>query len=357
MVVGKWMKTHKNLYSQLYNFDNLYWAFRAARRGKRHKEAVADFEQDMELHLWQLYEELQAQRYQPGPYHHFYIHDPKRRLISAAPFRDRVVHHALCQIVEPIFDRTFIHDSYACRIGKGNHRALDRCSQFARAYRQVLKCDIVKYFPSIDHALLRQQLARKIGDAQTLWLIDQIINSGAGVLRHEYEMRWFPGDDLTAAWRPRGLPIGNLTSQQWANVYLNPLDQFVKRELKCAAYLRYCDDFLLFHDDKAQLHQWRQEIILFLQTLRLTLHEGKSAVFPVRLGVNFVGFRVFPTYRRLRRDNVRRAYRRLRELRAAYAAGDIPQERVSISVRSWIAHSQYAASYGLRRQLLGRFVF
>jgi retron-type reverse transcriptase len=351
------MKTHKNLYPQITDFNNLYQAFRTARRGKRHKEAVAAFELDLEMNLWQLYEELSDQTYQPGSYHHFYIYDPKRRLISAAPFGDRVVHHVLCQVIEPIFDRSFIHDSYACRVGKGNHRALERCSQFARAYRHVLKCDIVKYFPSIDHAILRQQLARKIGDAKTLWLIDQIISSGAGVLHHEYEMRWFPGDDLTAAWRSRGLPIGNLTSQQWANVYLNPLDQFVKRELKCTAYLRYCDDFLLFHDDKAQLYWWRQEIIHFLQTLRLTLHEGKSAVSPVRLGVDFVGFRVFPTYRRLRRDNVRRAYRRMRELQAAYIAGEIPLEQVSMSVRSWIAHSQYAASYGLRRQLLGRFAF
>lgn len=298
------MKTYKNLHPQIADFYNLYQAFHTARRGKRHKEAVADFELDLELNLWQLQEELKDQTYQPGAYHHFYIYDPKRRLISAAPFRDRVVHHALCRVIEPIFDRAFIHDSYACRIGKGNHRALDRCSQFARTYRYVLKGDMVKYFPSIDHAILRQQLTHKIRDAQTLWLIDQIINSGAGVLRYEYEMQWFPGDDLTAAWRPRGLPIGNLTSQQWANVYLNPLDQFVKRELKCAAYLRYCDDFLLFHNEKAQLHQWRQEIIHFLQTLRLTLHEGKSAVFPVHLGVDFVGFRVFPTHRRLRRGNV-----------------------------------------------------
>ena len=207
MVVTK-MKTHKNLYPQIYDFSNLYWAFRAARRGKRHKEAVAAFELDLEPNLWQLHEALKDQTYQPGPYNHFYISDPKRRLISAAPFGDRVLHHALCQIVEPILDRTFIYDSYACRINKGNHRALARCSQFARAYRHVLKCDIVRYFPSIDHALLRGQLTRKIGDAQTMWLVDQVIDSGAGVLRNEYEMHWFPGDDLSAAWRPRGLPIG-----------------------------------------------------------------------------------------------------------------------------------------------------
>lgn len=337
------MKSLKNLYPRIYDFDNLYLAFYRARRGKRLKEAVADFEVDLEPNLWQLHAELADQTYQPGAYHHFTIRDPKRRLISAAPFRDRVVHHALCRVVEPIFDRTFIHDSYACRVGKGNHRALERCSQFARRYRYVLKCDIVKYFPSIDHAILRGLLARRIADARTLWLVDQILNSGAGVLADEYEMHWFPGDDLLAALRLRGLPIGNLTSQFWANVYLNPLDQFVKRELHCRAYLRYCDDFLLFHDDKRQLQRWHQAIGDFLQTLRLTLHHRKSNVVPLRLGVTFVGFRVFPTYRRLRRDNVRRVYRRMAQLQAAYRAGEVTQAHISASVRSWIAHNPCAA--------------
>jgi len=351
------MKTYKNLYPKIYDFDNLYWAFREARKGKRRKEPVAAFEVDLEPNLWRLHEELVAQTYRPGPYHHFYIYEPKRRLISAAPFRDRVLHHALCRVIEPIFDRTFIYDSYACRVGKGNHRAVERCSQFARRHAYVLKCDIVKFFPSIDQAILRDLLARRIADAQTLWLIDLILASGVGVLESEYAMHYFPGDDLFAACRPRGLPIGNLTSQQWANVYLNPLDHFVKRELRCGSYVRYCDDFLLFHDDKRQLHRWRAEIADFLQTLRLTLHEGKSAVFPLRLGVEFVGFRVFPTHRRLRRQNVHRAFRRMEDLQEAYLAGDIPLDRVSASVQSWIAHSRYASTYGLRRQLFRRFIF
>jgi RNA-directed DNA polymerase len=351
------VKTYKNLYPQICDFDNLYWAFREARKGKRGKDPVAAFEVDLEPNLWQLHGELVAQTYCPGPYHHFYIYEPKRRLISAAPFRDRVVHHALCRVIEPIFDRALIHDSYACRKGKGNHRALERCSEFARRYAYVLKCDVVKFFPSIDHAILRGLLARRIADAQAMWLIDRILESGVGVLDNEYEMQWFPGDDLLAACRGRGLPIGNLTSQQWANTYLNPLDQFVKRELRCSAYLRYCDDVLLFHDDKAQLHCWRDAVSDYLQTLRLALHAGKSAVFPVRQGVEFVGFRVFPTHRRLRRENVRRAYRRMATLRDAYRAGEMPPERVHASVQSWVAHSRYASTYGLRRQLFRRFVF
>ncbi len=351
------MKTYKNLYSQIYDFDNLYEAWRKARVGKRKKEEVAAFEVDLEPNLWQLYDELAGQSYRPGPYHHFYIQDPKKRLISAAPFRDRVVHHALCRVIEPIFDRTFIHNSYACRTGKGNHLALEQASAFARQYSCVLKCDVVKFFPSIDLSILRNLLARRIADAQMMGMIDLILESGAGVLTTEYQMQWFPGDDLLAVYRPRGLPIGNLTSQQWANVYLNPLDQFVKRELRCPAYLRYCDDFLLFSNDKTQLHRWRLEIIDFLQTLRLKLHEGKSAVFPLRLGVDFVGFRIFPTHRRLRRQNVRRAFRRMRNLRNAYRAGEIPLDRVNASVQSWIAHSRHASAYGLRRSLFRQMVF
>lgn len=145
-------------------------------------------------------------------------------------------------------------------------------------------------FPSIDHSLLRAELSRLIGDEKTLWLCDQIIESGVGVLGEAYRMQWFPGDDLLAAARPRGLPIGNLTSQFWANVYLNGFDHFVKRELKCGGYVRYVDDFLLFGDDKAQLHRWRSTIVEYLVTLRLRLHENRAQVYPVKTGIPFWAF-------------------------------------------------------------------
>jgi len=346
------LKTHSNLYPRIHSFENLYLAYKAAARGKRGRPDVAAFELDLEDNLLQLQAELEHQTYAPGPYHHFTIYEPKRRRISAAPFRDRVVHHALVRVIEPIFERRFIHDSYACRRGKGTHRALDRCTHFAQRYRFVLKCDVVKFFPSMDHAVLRGLLARVIADEQTLWLMDQILDSGQGVLADEYEMVWFPGDDLMAALRPRGLPIGNQTSQFWANVYLNPLDQFIKRELKCRAYLRYCDDFLLFHNDKRQLWAWRQGVMDFLPRLRLTLHEQESAVFPVRNGIPFLGWHVFPTHRRLKRRNGVAFARRLRHLVAAYAAGEIDEERVRASVQGWIAHAQHGNTYGLRRALI-----
>jgi retron-type reverse transcriptase len=275
------MKTYKNLYPRITSFANLDLAWRKARKGKRSKLGVAQFEFNAEGELFQLQRELESKRYQPGAYRSFLIYDPKKRKISAAPFRDRVVHHALCNVIEPIYERKFIYDSYANRSGKGTHRALDRAQSFTRRYRYVLKCDIETFFPAIDHAILRQILWRHILCQDTRWLMEQIINSGTGILNDQYRQRWFPGDDLLAAVRPRGLPIGNQTSQFWANVYLNPLDHFIKRELKCAAYCRYVDDFLLFDDDKEKLHAWHQAIEQFLISLRLTTHLEKSVVFPI----------------------------------------------------------------------------
>jgi retron-type reverse transcriptase len=346
-----------NLLPQVYVFENLYRAFRQARRGKRDREEVAAFEYGLEENLLQLQAELETGAYSPGPYRHFWIHEPKRRKISAAPFRDRVIHHALCQVIEPIFERGFIHDSYACRAGKGTHRAVDRCQAFARRHRYVLKADIQKFFPSIDHGILLSLLARKLADPRVMELIRKLLKSGEGVLDEEYVMRWFPGDDLLTPLRPRGLPIGNLTSQFWANVYLNSLDQFVKRRLRCRAYVRYVDDFLLFGDDKAELHLWKEEITTFLAGLRLALHDRKSVVFPVSEGIDFLGYRVFPTFRRMRRVTVRRFTRRLRRLREAYRGGRITIHQVSQSIQSWVAHCRHAQSFRLRQAILSRMSF
>ena len=346
------MKTYKNLYPQVCSFENLYLAYKAAARRKRGRPDVARFEMNLPENLLQLEEELVSRTYRPSPYYNFRITHPKPRLISAAPFWDRVVHHALVRQIEPIFERRFIHDSYACRVDKGTHRALDRCTYFARRYRYVLRCDIVHFFPSIDHSILRAILARSIAGDDTLWLIDQILDSGAGVLSGEYEMQWFPGDNLLAVERPRGLPIGNLTSQFWANCYLDLLDQFVKRELKCLAYLRYCDDSLLFADHKHTLWLWKGEIADFLQTLRLRLHQRESTVFPVSAGIPFLGFHVYPDYRRLKRHNGVGFQRRFRGLRDAYATGAISQEQLEASVRGWLAHAAHGDTWGLRRALL-----
>jgi len=350
------MKTYKNLYPSIYNFENLYLAFRAARKGKRQRSAVASFEFDLEHNLLRLESELRDQSYRPGSYTNFYIYEPKRRLVSAAPFRDRVVHHALCQVIEPIWEMRFIDTSFACRVGKGTHRALDQCHAWVRKYPYAFHGDIVKYFPSIDHQILRGLLARRIADRQTMWLIDRILDSGAGILAGEYPMTYFPGDDLFAAARPRGLPIGNLTSQFWANVYLHELDRFVKHQLRCPAYLRYMDDFVLAAEDKARLQVWKDAVRDFLAThLRLVLHPKKSLVFPARVGVDFCGFHIYPSRRRLRRSNVRRFVSRLRRQREAYRRGELSLDEMSTSVRSWVAHAEHGDTWRLRERLFADY--
>src|SRR5262249_13122098 len=173
------------------------------------------------------------------------------RLISAAPYRDRVVHPALCNVLEPIFERSFVFDSYACRAGKGTHAAVRRCQEYARRFRYVLKGDIRKYFPSIDHQILKERIARKIKDRDVHWLVDLLIGASNA---QEPSAAWFPADDLLTPLERRGaLPIGNQTSQFFANAYLDPLDHYLKDRLGVGGYVRYCDDFLVFSDDKGEL--------------------------------------------------------------------------------------------------------
>ena len=341
------MKTYRHLYPQVWDFENLYIAYHKARKKKRGKAYVAHFERSYEEELFTLQQELRQKTYQPGPYASFYVHEPKKRLISAAPFRDRVVHHALCRVIEPIWEPRFIDTSYANRVGKGTHRALDKTTEYARRYRWFLQCDVRQFFPSIDHALLRAELARLISDPDLLWLCDVILDSGTGVLSEEYEMAWFPGDDLLAAARPRGLPIGNLTSQFLANVYLNQFDQFVKRELKCLAFLRYVDDFLLFGDDLHQLYAWRTQIIGKMASLRLTLHEESALVYPTASGIPFLGFRIYPEHRRIKSRKVINFRRKIR----ARLAHRFSYPALKASVQGWANHARYGDTWGLRRKM------
>jgi len=346
------LKTYRHLYEQIVSFPNLHLAFKRAARGKRKKGDVAAFEYNLEKNLLALQQELIAETYRPGSYFNFLIHDPKPRLISAAPFRDRVVHHALCQVIEPIWERRFIHDTYACRVGKGTHAALDRVTEFSRRYPYVLKCDIERFFPNIDHAILYAEFSRLIADPAALRLCKKILDSGAEVHTANRDQRLFPGDDLFALARPLGLPIGNLTSQFWANVYLNPLDQFVKQDLKCKGYCRYVDDFLLFSARKEELHAWRAEMIGFLSALRLRLHEPQAAVFPVSTGIPFLGWRIYPHYRRLKRSNGVAFRRRFVRLRKELADRKITFDQVNASISSWVAHVSHGNTWRLRSSLL-----
>jgi hypothetical protein len=312
---------------------------------------VAAFEYRLEDNLRQLQQKLQTQTYQPGGYDSFFIHEPKQRLISAAPFPDRVVHHALCNVIEPLFERSFIEDSFANRVGKGTHKARDRCQAYARRFRYVLACDVRQFFPSLDHAILRPLLAQKIADEQVMWLIDKILQSGEGVLSEQYEMVYFPEDDLLAALPPRWLPIGNLTSQFWANVYLNPFDHFVKRRLRCKGFVRFVDDFLLFADEKEQLWQWKTALEAELARYRLTIHPGAQPQ-PSTEGIPFLGFHIFPDGRRLKRRKGVQYGRRLGRLLQQYERGEISLDVVTASVQGWVNHVRYGNTVGLRKKLL-----
>ncbi len=357
------MKRYGNLWPQIIAFENLLQASRLAQRGKRFRSSVLSFNYHLEDQLYQLQNELINKTYTPGEYCTFRIFDPKPRLISAAPYRDRVIHHTLYNIIVPLLEPTFISDSYANRLGYGTHRALKQFIKFTRTSCYVLQCDIRKYFPSIDHEILKNILRRKIKCADTLWLIDKIID---GSNEQDPSIEYFDEDQLlTPINRKKGLPIGNLTSQFFANVYLNGFDHFVKEELRCHKYLRYVDDFALFSDDHIYLTECRRKIEDYLGTLRLKIHPIKSQLFETQYGANFVGFRVLPIDKnfpkkvriRVRSDNLRRARRRFRQLQRDYAQGVISLDDLVQRIQSWEAHLLKAHTDGLRRSIFNYWAF
>ena len=344
-----------NLWERVTAFDNLHRAAYQVLRGKRAKQHAGDFFLALEHNLLQLQQALQQRTYRPGSYRSFWIRDPKPRLISAAPFCDRVIHHALVNKIEPVFERRFIHHSYACRVAKGTHRALEQFVRWGRTSRYVLKLDIHKFFPSIDHELLKAQLQRSIKDPHVLWLCELIIDHSN---QQEPVQQYFPADDLfTPFERRHGIPIGNLTSQFFANVYLDPLDHFIKQKLGAKRYLRYADDFCCFHDDKQLLAEWRAAIVELLAGLRLQLNHGKSRVRQIKEGVEFLGFVVFPDQLRLNHTATRRQRRRLRSLQTAYAAGLLNWHDVAASLRAWQAHANQGTTRQLQADVFEQLIF
>lgn len=339
------MKTFNRLFEKIHSFDNLLLAAKKAQKGKRYNTGVAAFFFHLEENLLCLQKELVSKTYCPGQYRTFSIYDPKERMISAAPFRDRVVHHALCNIIEPLFEQTFLYDSYANRKGKGTHKAIERYQHFAKQYEYVLKCDIRKFFPSIDHAVLKQEIRRKIYCRDTLWLVDTIIDNSNPQDEHLIN---FPGDDLfTAIERRKGLPIGNLTSQFWANVYLNRFDHFVKEILKAPGYVRYVDDFVLFSNDKRQLLAWKSELETKLAQLRLILHPSKTQAHLTREGVPFLGFRAFPNHRYVRREKTCRYRRYLKKALNEFRARRLQPQTLEDRLNSWLGHIRFGANIRL----------
>jgi retron-type reverse transcriptase len=343
------------LFDRLTGWPNLLLAARKARKGKRGRADALAFERQRERELLRLQEELRNRAYRPGAYRTFHIREPKPRVISAAPYRDRVVHHALVNVIGPLFERNFILDSYANRVGKGTHRAVDRYQAFARRFRYVLQCDIVKFFPSVDHEILKGLLRQRIRDEGVLWLCDRIIDES----NPQEEVRaYFPGDDLFEPYRRRrGLPIGNMTSQFWANVYLHGLDNYVKRGLRCKGYARYVDDIVIFGESKQELWDVRRKVVRFLERLRLCIHERRAQVRPTARPTRFLGYRCWPTHRFLTKEKIRRFHRYGRRMQRLYAAGQMGWDDVKPRLAAWNAHAATADSLRLRRRVLGELVF
>ncbi len=346
------MKRLDGLWPRLICFDNLLLAFRKARRGKGQRREVQEFRFDVETELFQLQRELAEGSYQPGAYRLFTIYDRKPRVIAAAPFRDRVVHHALMNVIEPSLDRQFIVDSYACRLGKGVHAAVDRYQQWACTYRYVLKMDVQQYFPSMDHQLLNAKLEERIKDARVLDLLVRIIHGsplGSGDMKH------FPGDGLfTPMERRTGIPIGNLTSQFFANLFLDDLDQYIKQVLRVRPYLRYVDDMIVLDHEKSRLTDIREAVRERLLVDRLWLHPHKDHITRTGDGLNVFGYLVSPRRRRLRNDNGHRFARKLRHMMKRVHVGHLAWDDTQASIQSWIGHAQHADTDGLQRRIFSQ---
>lgn len=349
------MKRYGYLWERLVSFENILCAFRRAVKSKGLKPYTLHFVRDFEHNILNLQRELITKSYKPEDYNTFFIYEPKKRMISAAPFTDRIVHHCLINVIGPLFEPTFIHQSYANQIGKGTHRAIRDVQNAMRLHRYVLQCDIKKYFASIDHRILKTMIRRKIKDHQVLWLIDLIIDSSNP---QEVVIDHFPGDDLfTPFERRKGIPIGNLTSQFFANIYLNGFDHFVKEKLGCRFYARYVDDIVVADSDKNYLWETCLKMEGYLEELRLRMHPYKRHIRPVNSGLRFLGQVIYPNRRLLPKRNIRRFMRRMKKFQRAYASGEITLEEVKHSLQSWLGHAKQAHTFALRKNLLEKVSF
>jgi len=321
-------KTYNNLWERVVSFENLRLAYLEARKGKRYKDEVLQFSFNLEENLTNLQNHLIWKSWRPGRFRSFYVYDPKKRLICAPPFQDRVVHHALVRVIEPFFERKFIYDSYACRKGKGTHAAVQRLQSFLRKARRnwdrtyVLKADISKYFPSINHARLLYLLSRTIRDKDVLWLCKTILNVHA----------------------PKGIPVGALTSQLFANIYLNHLDHHIKDGLGIKYYVRYMDDFIVLGQSKQSLRNLLHEIETFLVCELYLMLNPKTAIFPISRGIDFCGYRTWPTHILPRKRNIRRARQRFKLLRNLWQSKRIALDKIRSSVMSFLGYVKHCSA-------------
>jgi hypothetical protein len=329
------MKRHGYLFEKLVSFENLQLAAQRACRGKRAKPDAAQFYFNLENEIIRLQRELSSGEYCPKPYRQFEIREPKIRQICCSDFLDRVVHHAICNLLEPIFESRMIFHTYACRRNKGSHAAIEQCQQFARSANFFLKCDIRKYFDSIDQGVLKMQLLRTIKDQRFLSMLFKII---------DHQVPGAPAD--------QGLPIGNLTSQYFANFYLSAFDRRMEEAPGVGGYLRYMDDFICFSQCKSSLKERLTDIRLFAATnLKLELKEKVTTLAPVSDGIGFLGFRVYPRLIRIQRPNLNRMRKKVRLLERLFEDGIIPQRRLVDSVRSMTGHALHADSKLIREEI------
>jgi RNA-directed DNA polymerase len=330
---------YRDLWLELTSYENLYCAYRKARKHKTTKVYVIEFEKNLEQNLQTLCSELILNCYKPQPLVNFIVRDPKTRKISKSDFRDRIVHHALCNIIEPLFEKSFIYDSYANRIGKGTLNALKRFDYFKRKASRnnhiscyVLKADIRKYFENVDHKILVSIIKKKVADKRVIGLI-------SGILANYSE--------------EKGMPLGNLTSQFFANVYLNELDLFVKGTVKAEYYIRYVDDFVILGCEEEELESFKRRIDEFLESrLKLQLHKDKSKIIKLGHSMTFLGFRVFYFHKLLKKSNIRKMSKKLLALTKSHKSSEWDYDKVYDFLEGWLAYARNANTYGLRQRIL-----
>ena len=350
------MKTYNNLYKQLCSIENLESAYNKAKKRKSEKWYVIEFEKNLEENLKTLKYELETLTYQPRLLKRFIIRDPKTRTIHASAFRDRIVYHALVNILEPIFDKIFIHDSYASRRERGTHKAVLRFDEFKRKISNngrliknavdnnqvigyILKADIKHYFDTVDHEILLNIIKRKIKDDNIIWLIKQILNN------------------FDSEIKGKGMPLGNLTSQFSANVYLNDLDYFIKHKLKTKYYIRYVDDFVILHNDKKILEEYKEKVNNYLKTLKLELHLDKSKIIPLRNGIAFLGYRIFYHYKLLRKANIRKFEKMFKEeLDFLESRNEEAYQELMKSLQGWFGYSTWANTFKYRNKIIREII-
>lgn len=351
------MKTHKNLYVRLCKMDNVILAYEKARKEKSKKQSVIEFDKKTKENLEQLQKELIEMTYKPKPLKRFIVRDPKTRTIHASAFKDRIVHHLIVNALEPIFEKLFICDSFASRKNKGAHAAIVRFDKFKRKVSQngllvrpvqgmqkdnnnvqgyVLKADIRHYFDNVDHNILINIIKKKISDGKLIWLIRKVLNNFNSLVKG------------------KGMPLGNYTSQFFANVYLNYLDYFVKHELKAKYYIRYVDDFVILHRNKNRLEYFKNKIIEFLKDIRLELHPEKSDIVPLQKGITFLGYRVFYYHKLLRKRNQKHFLRKFDKYFQLYNQDIITDEQLIAMMQGWFGYAQWANTYKLRKQIFVR---